>query len=77
MPHTNNFDIELVLLVGILVCFFFVLILAKLITFWSEFYDELRYLKDEIRRTGGDERIYWMRRKRRLWLSLIPFVKYR
>ena len=37
---------------------------------------ELRYLNNEIARTDGEERRHYMRRRRRLWLSLIPFVKY-
>lgn len=40
------------------------------------FSKELKYLNCEIRRTSGDERAHWMRRRRQLWLSLIPFVKY-
>ncbi|MBQ8696125.1 MAG: hypothetical protein IJ519_00230 [Clostridia bacterium] len=37
---------------------------------------ELRYLNNEISRTDGAEREMWKRRRRRLWLSLIPFVRY-
>ena len=38
---------------------------------------ELKYLNDEIGRNSGQERERWIRRRRRLWLSLLPFVKYR
>lgn len=37
---------------------------------------ELRYINNEIARTEGAERRHYMRKKRRLWLSLIPFVRY-
>lgn len=37
---------------------------------------ELRYLNVEIERTEGEECRHYMRRRRRLWLSLIPFVRY-
>ena len=37
---------------------------------------ELRRLNNEVSRTYGAERGYWVRRRRRLWLSLLPFVKY-
>lgn len=37
----------------------------------------LKYLNSEIGRTDGSERRYWKRQKRRLWLSIIPFVRYR
>lgn len=42
----------------------------------SEFAQELRYLNTEISRTDGEPRRHWLRRRRRLWLSLIPFVRY-
>ena len=77
MPQTNNYDAELWLLIGVLAVFFFILFLIKAVYFIMDFYDELRYLKDEIRRSSGSERTYWVRKKRKLWLSLIPFVKYR
>ena len=40
------------------------------------FIQELRYLNTEIARTTGKQREHWLRRRRRLWLSLIPFVRY-
>lgn len=43
----------------------------------ASFRRELKYLNDEIGRNSGRERERWIRRRRRLWLSLIPFVKYR
>ena len=42
----------------------------------SEFTQELRYLNTEIHRTSGEQRRHWLRRRRRLWLSLIPFIRY-
>lgn len=40
------------------------------------FLRELRYLNSEVQRNVGAERRYWVRRRRRLWLSLLPFIKY-
>lgn len=40
------------------------------------FLQELRYLNTEIARTDGEQRLYWLRLRRRLWLSLIPFIRY-
>ena len=40
------------------------------------FIRELRYLNTEIARTTGEQCQYWLRLRRRLWLSLIPFVRY-
>ncbi|MBQ4332473.1 MAG: hypothetical protein IJC33_01680 [Clostridia bacterium] len=42
-----------------------------------DFIRELRRLNMELSRTHGEERRYYERKKRRLWLSLIPFVRYR
>ena len=42
-----------------------------------EFFRELQFLKMEISRTTGEERKKWLRQRKRLLLSLIPFVKYK
>lgn len=76
MPQANNPDTELYALIGIVAAFFLFLLLFGLVSFLNDFSQELRYLNSEIRRTEGDEQIYWIRQRRRLWLSLIPFVKY-
>ena len=75
MPE-NNPDTELYLLVGIIAAFFLILLLFRMVSFFNDFSRELRYLNSEIGRTTGTERRYWVRKKRKLWLSLIPFVKY-
>lgn len=76
MPETNP-DSELYLLIGVVVVVFLLPMLIGLVVFINDFSQELRYLKNEIQRTEGAERRHWIRQKRRLWLSLIPFVKYR
>lgn len=56
-----------------------IIVICLLITYIAmrigEFADELRYLNMEIRRVGPRERAAWRRRRRRLWLSLLPFFK--
>lgn len=42
----------------------------------TDFSRELRYLNIEIGRTEGEEQEYYLRQRRRLWLSLLPFVNY-
>lgn len=43
---------------------------------WAmEFRRELEYVKMEINRTEGEEREYWKRQKREIWLSLLPFYR--
>ncbi len=76
MPEENNLDAGLWLLVGIVAIFFLILLLFGLVTFINDFSSELRYLNNEIGRTTGEERRHWIRQRRRLWLSLIPFVRY-
>ncbi len=41
-----------------------------------DFQTELKYLGCEIQRTEEREKKYWIRKRRKLWLSLLPFVKY-
>ena len=40
-----------------------------------DFVRELRILDMEISRTKGDAQEFWKMKRRRLWLTLIPFVK--
>jgi len=75
MPE-NNPDTELYWLIGVVAVFFLILLLFGLVSFINDFSQELRYLNNEIRRTDGAERRHYIRQRRRLWLSLIPFVKY-
>lgn len=72
----NETDTELWLLIGIFAAFILIALLVGLAQFLNEFSTELRYLNSEIGRTDGAERKHWIRQRRRLWLSLIPFVKY-
>ena len=67
--------------IGLIVSLLFALVtgilFAVLIGRWqNNFRKELRYLRIEIERTEGREREYWIQKKRRLWLSLLPFVRY-
>ena len=66
--------------ITILICMFAAVIssavLGALVLFLINFFRELRYLNKEISCTDGEERRYWLRQRRRLWLSLLPFVKY-
>ena len=52
-------------------------LLVAFASWLNDFSHELRYLNSEIGRTDGSEQRYWKRQKRRLWLSIIPFVRYR
>lgn len=63
-------------LIGIAAALVLIGLLIGLTLFIRDFSDELRYLNMEIERTEGAEREHYLRQRRRLWLSLIPFVKY-
>lgn len=52
-------------------------VIINLIVEYNDFSTELKYLKLEINRTRGDERKYFIKKKRILVLSYIfPFIKY-
>ncbi len=75
MPDTQT-DTMHILLIPILIGIFSITILGAFITFLVDFFRELRYLNKEIQCSAGAERQYWMHQRRRLWLSLLPFIKY-
>ena len=76
MTETNP-DIALCLMIGLVAVAFLFLAVGALHFFIRDFTRELKYINREIERADdGGERRYWTRRKRRLWLSIIPFIKY-
>jgi len=70
----NSKDLIYLIVILIAVSFPFVLIAA--VRMLNDFSCELKYLNCEISRTKGAEQKHWRRVRRKLWLSLIPFVKY-
>lgn len=77
MPNENENTTLIILIITIIGAFFAVLIISGLVIFFSDFRKELGYINFEINRSTGGERCYWKRKRRRLWLSLIPFVSYK
>ena len=65
------------LITGIVIVLAVVIFLAVFLPWLRDFRHEMRYINMEIQRNRGREREHWIKRKRRLWLSLLPFVKYR
>ena len=76
MSEANNLSYEFWIVVGVAAIPILLVLLVELCLYIKEFSQELEYINMEIERTEGSERRHWRRRKRRLWLSLIPFVKY-
>ena len=77
MSNENEYTTLVILITTVIGAFFAVLIISGLVIFFSDFRKELRYINFEINRSTGGERYYWKQKRRRLWLSLIPFVKYK
>lgn len=73
MNSQNN---ALIILCVLLIGCMFILIAIAFVNWYIDFKRELRRVNMEIRRTSGRERKYWRKRKHRLYLSIIPFVKY-
>ena len=69
-------DITPYALIGIVAAAILFLLILKFVQFLNGFAKKLRYLNNEIQRTRGGERKYWERQRRKLWWSLIPFVRY-
>ena len=63
-------------LIGIFTAFILIGLTIRLALFFRDFSRELILLNMEIRRTEGREQQHYMRQRRRLWLSLLPFVRY-
>ena len=61
--------ILLLVIAAIFVIFLFASFIKKLNTYVNE----LRYVNMEIGRNEGQERDYWLRKKKRLWRIFLPF----
>ena len=75
MPQ-NNSDTLIVLVIVIIAIMAISAMMVGVVSSMNSFSRELRYLNREIKRSYGRERKVRLRRRRRLWLSLLPFVKY-
>ena len=74
MENTGGTETGTYIMMAIVfVLFILVFVLARLVTDFSR---ELRILNIEINRTEGAEREHYIRQRRRLWLSLLPFIRY-
>ena len=76
MTHTGN-DTGLFVIFILAILFLTSLLLVSFIRWVLDFRWELKRLKSEIGRTKGREQERWKRKKKKLWLSLLPFVRYR
>lgn len=63
-------------LIGLVLLLLVPLVTVSFAIFLRDFSRQLAYLNSEIERSEGRQRQHWIRRRRRLWLSLLPFIKY-
>lgn len=75
MNQSTN-DMGIYLIFGICIGFLLIVVLIGFMKWLLDFRGELHYLNIEIHRTRGKEQTYWIRKRRRLWLSILPFVRY-
>lgn len=76
MLQISAADPDIGLMIGLIAVIVLPVLLFSLARLVTDFSKELRLLNIEIDRSEGAEREYYLRRRRRLWLSLIPFVRY-
>ena len=63
-------------IVILIIIFLLLLIFFSFLNWYIEFSKELRYLNIEIKRCIGREKLYYKKKRRKLFLSILPFVKY-
>lgn len=76
MPSFSAVDNRVWIILGIFAMIFALVVLVRFFIFLEDFTAELKNLNAEIRNSEGEEREYYKNMRRRLWLSLIPFVEY-
>ena len=61
---------------GILGVLALIFVVAVFIPWLQDFRHELKYLNSEIQRTEGREQRHWIKKKKRLMRSILPFFHY-
>lgn len=64
------------ILIGVAILLAVVLFMALFVPWLRDFRRELRYINMEIERNEGREREHWIKRKKRLKRSILPFFRY-
>ena len=74
-PLINDQTLIVIMVVG--ACVLAAVLFVAAAVWWPKFQRELRHLNMRIEQARSErERQHYLRRRRRLWLSLIPFVRY-
>lgn len=72
---TGEIDDVVTTIFVLIAAFLAILLAAGLGMKLGTFFRDRKYMNMEIRRTTGEEQQYWKRKRRRLWLSLLPFYR--
>lgn len=72
--NPDNTLLTAVIIIGAIVLFFTIVAAVMVLQRFSR---DLTRLNREIHRSSDDDKCYWLKKRRRLWLSLIPFVPYK
>lgn len=71
---TASYGLDIIFV--IVIVFWGCMFLASFVNWILKFQRELKLLKSEIGRTKGREQKYWIKKRRKLWFSILPFVRY-
>ena len=72
----NSTNVFLYIAIAIIAIFILGIFAYNIVLFFNKFSITLKYINTEIGRSEGEMKAYWLRRRRKLWLSLLPFMKY-
>lgn len=73
-PISESILVTAMIIIGILILFF---VVVEAVIRLQQFAKDLTRINREIHRADPVEKHYWLKKRRRLWLSLIPFVPYK
>ena len=73
MPNGSYFLFNLLI-------FAFLILLVTLFLFqfvflYNTYLQRKRYVENEIGRSEGEEKLHWIKKKKRLWRTFFPFLK--
>ncbi len=73
MEYTVNdaWDLVIPIFLVVLILFFLCVFIVEV---WLPFWEQRKYLKAEVHRSGGEERRYWKRELRYFYLRNIPLL---
>lgn len=73
-PNSESLLLTAVVIIGTLVLIFAI---VEAVVLLQRFTRDLTRLNREIHRSTDADKCHWLKKRRRLWLSLIPFVPYK